>query len=61
MNIIYTGQQAKKGQHKGGNTYKDSSYYLGPKALPITSHKLKIKLIRDGIKENKCERCGNSY
>ena len=60
MNIIYNGQQAKKGQHKGGNTYKDSSYYLGPNALPINSHKLKIKLIRDGIKENKCERCGNS-
>ena len=44
MNITYAGQQAKKGQQKGSNVYKDSSYYLGPNALPITSHKLKLKL-----------------
>jgi hypothetical protein len=61
MGITYAGQQAKKGQHKGSNVYRDSSYYLGSNALPITSHKLKIKLIRDGIKEDKCERCNNSY
>ena len=61
MNITYSGQQAKKGQQKGSNVYKDSSYYLGPNALPITSHKLKLKLIRDGLKEDKCEYCGNSH
>jgi hypothetical protein len=61
MNITYAGQQAKKGQQKGSNVYKDSSYYLGPNALPITSHKLKLKLIRDGLKADKCEYCGNSH
>ena len=61
MDITYAGQQAKKGQQKGSNVYKDSSYYLGPNALPITSHRLKLKLIRDGLKEDKCELCNNSY
>lgn len=61
MGITYAGQQAKKGQQKGSNIYKDSSNYLGQNALPITSHKLKIKLIRDGLKEEKCERCGNTH
>ena len=61
MGITYAGQQAKKGQQKGSNVYKDSSYYLGQNALPITSHKLKLKLIRDGIKEDRCERCGRTH
>ena len=34
MNITYAGQQAKKGQQKGSNVYKDSSYYLGQKCTP---------------------------
>ena len=61
MGITYAGQQAKKGQQKGSNVYKDSSNYLGQNALPITSHKLKLKLIRDGLKEEKCECCGNTH
>ena len=61
MNITYAGQQAKKGQQKGSNVYKDSSYYLGPNGKAIHSARLKIKLVRDGIKEDKCERCGNSH
>lgn len=32
--------------------------YIGLNAKPITSHKLKLKLIRDGLKEHKCEICG---
>ena len=35
-----------------------SSEYIGDNPKPITSHKLKLKLIRDGIKEHKCEVCG---
>ncbi len=61
MGITFAGQQAKKGQQKGSNVYKDSSNYLGQNALPITSHKLKLKLIRDGLKEEKCECCGNTH
>lgn len=61
MGITYAGQQAKKGQQKGSFVYKDSSHYLGPNGKAIHSARLKIKLVRDGIKEDKCERCGNSH
>lgn len=59
MGIEYAGQQNKKGQHKGSNVYKPASYYIDNN-INIQSHKLKEKLIRDGIKENKCELCGCS-
>lgn len=38
---------------------KDSWYYLGTENY-INSKVLKKKLIEDGIKEYKCERCGNT-
>jgi hypothetical protein len=59
MGIEYAGQQAKKGQYKGGEQYKPALYYI-ENNLPINSHKLKIKLIRDGLKQDCCEICGVS-
>lgn len=59
MGIEYAGQQNKKGQHKGTNVYKPASYYIDNN-IPIHSYKLKEKILRDGIKENKCEICGCS-
>ena len=59
MGIEYLGQQNKKGQKKGTNDYKPAMYYI-ENNLPIQSHKLKEKLIRDGIKQQKCEKCGLS-
>ena len=59
MGIIYEGQQAKKGQYKGGNEYKPALYYIDNN-IPIASHKLKEKLIRDGLKPAYCEICGIS-
>lgn len=59
MGIEYAGQQAKKGQYKGGEQYKSALYYI-ENNLPINSHKLKIKLIRDGLKQDCCEICGMS-
>ena len=59
MGIDYAGQQAKKGQQKGSNVYKPASYYFDNQT-PINSHKLKVKLIKDGLKEDKCEICGVS-
>ena len=59
MGIEYSGQQNKKGQQKGPNKYKPASYYFDNKN-PITSHRLKEKLIKDGLKEEKCELCGVS-
>lgn len=57
MGIVYAGQQNKKGQQKGPNKYKPASYYFDNKTF-IRSSVLKEKLIKDGIKENKCEICG---
>ena len=57
MGIEYAGQKAKKGQYKGGTEYKPATYYI-ENNIPINSHKLKKKLIRDGLKEEKCELCG---
>lgn len=60
MGIEYAGQKAKKGQQKGPNKYTSASKYLAKNGPTIHSHKLKLKLIKDGIKDDKCEVCGNS-
>ena len=59
MGIEYAGQQSKKGQYKGGKEYLPAMYYI-KNDLPIQSHKLKEKLIRDGLKRDCCEKCGIS-
>lgn len=59
MGIEYKGQQSKKGQYKGGMEYRPALYYI-ENHIPLASHKLKLKLFRDGIKEQKCEICGAS-
>ena len=59
MNIEYKGQKSKKGQYKGGTEYKPALYYI-ENNIPLASHKLKLKLFRDGLKEEKCEICGIS-
>ena len=59
MDIEYAGQQAKKGQYKGGNDYIPALHYIDNN-IPIQSHRLKEKLIRDGLKQNYCEICGCS-
>jgi len=59
MGIEYAGQQSRKGQQKGPNKYKDSSYYTVKNGPVIHSAKLREKLVREGKKQNKCEICGN--
>ena len=58
MGIEYAGQQSRKGQQKGPNKYKDSSYYTKKNGPFIHSTKLREKLVREGKKQNKCEICG---
>lgn len=55
MGIIYKGQQ---GWNKNlvSNTYIPALQYAQKDY--VNSHKLKIKLIQDGIKDNRCELCG---
>lgn len=57
MNIVYAGNQGGKGV-KTDPKYKTALEYS--KDVNVKSHILKEKLIRDGIKENKCELCGIS-
>lgn len=56
MNIDYSGNQGLKGF--SSNQYKTAAEYI--KSTCVKSHVLKQKLIRDGIKEEKCEICGAS-
>jgi len=57
MNIEYAGNMGLKGM-KTDPRYKTAEEYA--QSTCVKSHILKQKLIRDGIKENKCEICGYS-
>lgn len=57
MGIEYKGNQSHKGQQINA-TYKSVLEYI--QKDNIKSHTLKLKLIRENIKEEKCEICGLS-
>lgn len=57
MGIEYAGNMGGKGI-KTDPKYKTAEEYI--QSSCVKSHILKQKLIRDGIKENKCEICGYS-
>ena len=54
MNIEYAGNQGLKG-FSNDNQYKTAEEYV--KGNSISSHRLKEKLIKDGIKKYQCELC----
>lgn len=56
MNIDYNGNQSHKGQQVL-RIYKLALEYIESDSI-VKSCTLKQKLIRDGLKENKCELCG---
>ena len=56
-NVDHLKNQSGKGNPKHGSRVH-ASEYLTLAGKYITSHKLKLKLIRDNIKEAKCECCG---
>lgn len=57
MGIEYRGNKPSRGK---ASPHKKSSFlYLNTDKF-ITSHKLRLKLLEDGIKEHKCELCGNT-
>ena len=60
LGIEYKGQQSKKGQQKGPNKYKDSSFYTKKDSPYLSSPKLKEKLLRDGL-QHVCQLCGNTH
>ena len=57
MGIEYKGNQGGKGF--SDNSYKTAKEYI--KGTNVKSHTLLLKLIRDGVKEDKCEICGLTY
>lgn len=56
MGIQYAGNQGGKGI-KTTPQYKTAEEYI--ESTCVKSHILKLKLIKDGLKEDKCEICGN--
>ena len=58
MEIEYSGNQSRKGR-KNSTTYKTAIEYI--ESFCVKSHILKQKLIRDGLKEKKCEICGMTH
>lgn len=54
LNLFYKGNQGAKG-YKSIAKRKTAEEYL--QSTCVKSHKLKIKLIEDGVREHKCEEC----
>lgn len=59
MNIQYAGNKGLKGM-KTDKKYKTAEEYA-KKEGPVKGWILKNKLIRDGLREDKCEICGITY
>jgi len=57
LGLSYKGNMGGKG-FKQSPTRKAAYEFLF-KGSTISSHKLKLKLLRDNVKQRKCERCGN--
>jgi Zn finger protein HypA/HybF involved in hydrogenase expression len=53
--ITYRGNMGMKGK-KDGKGYVPASEYI--KGSFVSAHKLRLKLLKEGIKEHKCEICG---
>ena len=54
MSLDYNGNQGAKGQ-KNDPKRKSAIDYIN--SNHVSSHRLKLKLIEDGVKEKKCEEC----
>lgn len=57
MGIEYQGNQAGKGMSKNNGHYMTLEDYLA-NSENIQSNKVRLKLLKEGYKEPKCENCG---
>ena len=57
LGISYDGNKSGKGISKPKSTYQGLISYLENSA-DIQSNKVRIKLLKEGYKEHKCENCG---
>jgi Zn finger protein HypA/HybF involved in hydrogenase expression len=56
MGIVYKGNMSLKGKQRYNQRVSVHTHLV--KGSSLGSHKLKLKLFRDGVKEKKCECCG---
>lgn len=59
MNIEYDGNQAGKGLSKDNGRYMSLMEYL-ENSEDIQTNKIRVKLLKEGYKEYRCEKCGLS-
>ena len=63
MSIEYSGNQGSRGCVKSTDTFRSTymtfSEYVNRDGVKPNTNKIRIKLIREGLKESKCECCGN--
>lgn len=57
LGIQYKGNKAGKGTTKARNDYMPLEQYL-LKSADIQTNKVRVKLLREGYKEHRCEHCG---
>jgi len=57
QNLNYSGNQGRKGEPSSLKITADELIKRGRVGGYITSHRLRIKLIEDGIKKDECEIC----
>ena len=57
MGIEYKGNMGAKGRKIG--KYKSAEEYMASEQY-VSTHRLKVKLLRDGIKEHRCEICNST-
>jgi len=57
LGIEYNGNKGGKGR-KTDKNYKSAEEYMNSD-MYISTHRLKVKLIRDGVKEHRCEVCSS--
>ena len=60
LEIQYSGNQGGKGSSKTSSDYMPLLDYL-TKSQDIQSNKVRIKLLKEGYKEHKCENCGLTH
>lgn len=59
MDIQYDGNQAGKGLAKDSGHYMTLVDYLA-NSQDVQTNKIRLKLLREGYKEYRCEKCGLS-
>ena len=59
--ISYSGKRGwSRGLHRDNKLYMTFDEYVSRNNVALGTNKIRIKLLRDGIKLHRCEQCGNT-